>query len=86
MRGPFQSDGGDTGTDTEVSEQLRGHGATRTLVTRDLQTDIDLGCDKVEQCLDKSDEVDCKIFNMRCSYGKSIAPFSFDYDKIGEHL
>ena len=37
-RGPFQRDGGDTGTDTEVSERLRGHGATRTLVTRDLKT------------------------------------------------
>ena len=30
-----------TGTDTEVSERLRGYGGTRTLVTRELVTDFD---------------------------------------------
>ena len=42
--------------------------------------DIDQRCDKIGQCLDKSDEVDCKIVHMKGSYEKSIAPFSFDYE------
>ena len=41
-RGAFQSVGGDTGTDTEVPERLRGYGGTRTLATLELVTDIDL--------------------------------------------
>ena len=41
-RGAFQIVGGDTGTDTEVSERLRGHGGTRTLATRDSWTGFGL--------------------------------------------
>ena len=37
-RGAFQSVGGDTGTDTEVPEGLRGYGGTRTLATWELVT------------------------------------------------
>ena len=38
LRGAFQSVRGDTGTDTEVSELLRGYGGTRTLAIRELGT------------------------------------------------
>ena len=37
-KGSFQSDGADTGTDTEVSERLRGYGGTTTLVSGDLMS------------------------------------------------
>ena len=40
-RGAFQSVGGDTGTDTEVPERLRGYGGTRTLATREFVTATD---------------------------------------------
>ena len=43
LRGAFQSVGGDTGTDTEVPERLRGYSGTRTLVTRELVTDFRFG-------------------------------------------
>ena len=43
--------------------------------------DIDERCDKIEQCGDKSDEDDCKIVHMKKSYGKTIAPFTFDYEE-----
>ena len=44
-REDFRLDGGDTGTDTEVSERLRGHGATRTLATWELVTGRITSCD-----------------------------------------
>ena len=43
--------------------------------------DIDKRCDKIEQCDDKSDEDNCKIVDMKSSYGNTIAPFTFDYDE-----
>ena len=62
-RGAFQSVGGDTGTDTEVPERLRGYGGTRTLATRDSGTGTEGERGLIE--IDIAD-MGCQFFPVAC--------------------
>ena len=40
--------------------------------------DIEQRCDQTSNCVDESDEDNCKLIFMKDNYNKKIAPFSFD--------